>query len=71
MDRIPQRIGTVIGLHVDPQERQARQVVFDSPPLLLSAVSREGVDTWIRQVFDLHRVELERQLREEREDDER
>ena len=59
-----------IDLCQNPEERRAKQAVFDSPPFLLSAVSREGVDAWIRQVFDLHRVELERQLREAREEDE-
>jgi len=70
LDRPSLVVLSKIDLCLDPEQRQEKQALFDVPPLLLSAVSREGLDRWIRQVFAMHRVELEHQLRLAREEDE-
>ena len=70
LDRPSLVVLSKVDLCLDPEQREEKQALFDVPPLLLSAVSREGLDRWIRQVFAMHRVELEHQLRLAREEDE-
>lgn len=50
-----------------PEDRETAIAAFNPRPLVISAVTQEGTDTWIRRVYEMHRAELERQAREEAE----
>lgn len=45
-------------------EREAVRQAFPERPLVLSAVTGEGVDAWVRHVYEAHRAELQRQADE-------
>jgi len=46
---------TKIDLCTDAAQREEKAAHFDASPLLLSAVSGEGVPSWIRSVYERHR----------------
>jgi GTP-binding protein len=47
---------TKIDLCLDAELRTAKSAQFDGAPLLLSAVSGEGVAEWVRTVYEHHKV---------------
>ena len=54
-------------LCLDPAEREAASAGFSEPPLVISAVTGEGVDAWIRHVYEIHRRERAAQAQAEAE----
>ena len=51
-----------IDLVPDESERQAKIACFDAEPLLISAVTGEGMPIWIRHVHEMHKEMLSEEL---------
>jgi GTPase len=52
---------TKADLCLEAGEREAALRLFDVRPLLISAVTGEGMDSWVRQVYAMHKTEVERE----------